>query len=87
MDKFILHPTLGLSVVFVAFELGVCVFVWNVTLLLKVTIPSVESSILKIMLEYMYTGKCLFPRDDLNKAIEVCINWKFDNQYCHGYWY
>ena len=40
----------------------------------KVTVPSVESSILKIMLEYMYTGKCLFPRDDLNKAIEVCIN-------------
>ncbi|XP_065890000.1 uncharacterized protein [Dysidea avara] len=37
----------------------------------EVTIPSVESSILKIMLEYMYTGKCLFPRDDLNKAIEL----------------
>jgi len=31
----------------------------------------VDGAILQIMLEYLYTGKCLFPRDDLNKALEV----------------
>ena len=31
----------------------------------------VDGAILQIMLEYLYTGKCLFPRDDLSKALEV----------------
>lgn len=37
----------------------------------QVSLGMVDGGILQIMLEYMYTGKCLFPRDDLNKALEV----------------
>lgn len=37
----------------------------------EVSLGMVDGAVLQIMLEYMYTGKCLFPRDDLSKALEL----------------
>ena len=49
----------------------------------------VDGAILQIMLEYLYTGKCLFPRDDLNKALEVmhvvAILWCLMREQNHSY--
>ena len=32
---------------------------------------TVSGRVLQIVLEYLYTGRCLFPQDDLNLGIEV----------------
>ena len=33
--------------------------------------PMVTGRVLQTVLEYLYTGRCLFPPDDLNLGIEV----------------
>lgn len=33
--------------------------------------PTVSGRVLQYMLQYLYTGACLFPRDDLNLGVEL----------------
>jgi hypothetical protein len=37
----------------------------------QVTLPTISSRVLQLLLKYLYTGECLFPRDDLNLGIEL----------------
>ena len=34
-------------------------------------LADVRPAVLSALLQYLYTGSCLFPRDDLNLAIDV----------------
>lgn len=34
-------------------------------------LPTVSEQVLRVLLQYLYTGRCLFPRDDLNLGIEL----------------
>ena len=44
---------------------------WGDALKKEVTLPNVSGRVLQHLLQYLYTGECRFPRDDLNLAIEL----------------
>ena len=39
--------------------------------IIQIAMPMVSGRVLQVVLEYLYTGRCLFPPDDLNLGIEV----------------
>lgn len=34
-------------------------------------LPSVSGRVLELLLGYLYSGRCLFPRDDLNLGLDL----------------
>ena len=38
---------------------------------LQIPLPMINGKVVQILLTYLYTGRCLFPRDDLNLGIEL----------------
>ncbi len=34
-------------------------------------LPTVSGNVLEVLLCYLYTGRCLFPRDDLNLGLDL----------------
>lgn len=37
----------------------------------EIPLPTISSRVVQLLLQYLYTGRCLFPRDDLNLGIEL----------------
>ena len=39
--------------------------------MLQVPFPTISGRVMQLLLKYLYTGRCLFPRDDLNLGLEL----------------
>ena len=37
----------------------------------QIPLPTISGRVMQLLLKYLYTGQCLFPRDDLNLGIEL----------------
>ncbi len=38
---------------------------------MQIPLPLLSGKVVQVLLQYLYTGRCLFPRDDLNLGIEL----------------
>ena len=37
----------------------------------QIPLPTINSQVVRTLLQYLYTGQCLFPRDDLNLGLDL----------------
>ena len=37
----------------------------------QIPLPTINSRVVRTLLQYLYTGQCLFPRDDLNLGLDL----------------
>jgi len=37
----------------------------------QVTLPTISGRVLELLIKYLYTGSCLFPRDDLMLGLDL----------------
>lgn len=44
---------------------------YHVVFSFQVSLPTISGRVMQLLLKYLYTGRCLFPRDDLNLGLEL----------------
>ena len=49
-------------------DVSICLFI---SPLCQMPLPTVSGNVLEVLLCYLYTGRCLFPRDDLNLGLDL----------------